>query len=103
VKETIKYAAVLLTFILVAYGLSWLSVYAFWLAAYAFHSVPAVRFCEALGSILLLPVRTLFWACGDLFDQSAPLSDPTSYAAMNAVLLGSFSYACCRKLLFGRM
>jgi hypothetical protein len=100
-KESIKYAACLLAFILVSYGLSWFAVYGYWISAFTFHSVSAVRICEAVGAVILLPVRVVFWTFSDLFDQSAPLSDPTSYAAVNAVLLGAFLYVCCRAFLFG--
>jgi hypothetical protein len=100
VKEGIRYAASLLAFIGVALILSWFSVYAFWYAAFAFHSVPAVRFCEAIGSVILIPVRVVFWMFGDFFDQTAPLTDPSSYAALNAVLLGTIVYSCCRRFIF---
>lgn len=98
-REGIRYAASLLAFIGVAFILSWFSVFAFWYAAFAFHSVPAIRFCEAVGSIILIPVRIIFWAFGDFFDQTAPLTDPKSYAALNAVLLGTLIYSCCRRFL----
>ncbi len=99
-RDAIRYAASLLAFITVSFALSWLSVYAFWFSAYAFHSVPAVRLCDSIGSIVLLPIRIVFWMCSDLLDQTAPLTDPTSYAALNAVLLGSLLYSCCRQFLF---
>jgi hypothetical protein len=102
VKEGFRYAASLLAFIGVAFVLSWLSVYAFWYAAFAFHSVPILRFCETVGSIILIPVRVVFWAFSGFFDQTAPLTDPSSYAALNAVLLGSGVYSCCRRFLFAQ-
>jgi len=102
VRDAFRYAASLLAFIGVCFVLSWLSVYAFWFAAYGFHSVPAVRSCESVASIVLLPVRIVFWLFGDFFDQTAPLTDPMSYAALNAVLLGSLLYSCCRRFLFGK-
>jgi hypothetical protein len=92
----------LLAFIGVAFVLSWLSVYAFWYAAFVFKSVAMLRICEVIGSIILIPVRVVFWAFGDFFDQTAPLTDPTSYAALNAVLLGTAIYSCCRRLLVGK-
>jgi hypothetical protein len=102
VKEGLRYSVALLAFIGVAFVLSWFSVFAFWYAAFAFHSVPAVRFCEAIGSTILIPVRVVFWMAGDFFDQTAPLTDPKSYAALNAVLLGSLIYSCCRRFLFAK-
>lgn len=101
-REGLRYAAWLLTFIGVAFILSWFSVYAYWYAAFIFHSVPSVRFCEGVGSIILIPVRIVFWMFGDFFDQTAPLTDPTSYARLNAVLLGTFAYSCCRRFLFAK-
>jgi len=94
--------AALLAFLVVSFALSWLSVYAFWFAAYGFHSVPAVRACETVGSFVLIPVRVVFWLVGDFFDQTAPLTDPTSYAALNGVLLGSLLYWCSQRFLFGK-
>jgi hypothetical protein len=102
VKEGFRYAASLLAFIGVAFVLSWLSVYAYWYAAFLFKSVVILRICEVAGSIILIPVRVVFWAFGDFFDQTAPLTDPTSYAALNAVLLGTIIYSCCRRLLVGK-
>jgi hypothetical protein len=102
VKDAFWYAASLLAFIFTAFVLSWFSVFAFWFAAYAFHSVPAVRLCEAIGSVILLPVRVVFQAFSGFFDQTAPLTDPTSYAALNGVLLGALAYGCCRRFLFGK-
>jgi hypothetical protein len=103
VRDAIVYAALLLVFIVVAFGLSWLSIYAFWFAAYGFHSVLAVRACEFIGSVVLLPVRVVFWSFGDFFDQSAPLTDPISYAGVNGVLLGAISYSCCRRFLVRKL
>ena len=101
-KDAAKYAASLLTFIVAAFVLSWAAVYSYWFAAHLFHTVRAVRICESIGAVILAPVRGAFWLCGDLFDQSAPLTDPMSYAAVNAVIIGTGAYFCGRRLLFGK-
>jgi len=101
-KDAAKYATSLLTSILASFILSWSAVYSYWFSAHLFHSVRAVRVCDTIGWAILTPVRLAFWCCGDLFDQSAPLSDPMSYAAVNAVLLGTAIYFCSRQWLFGK-
>ncbi len=101
-KDAVKYATSLLAFIFAAFVLSWAAVYSFWYAPRLFHSVEAVRACDAIGAVILTPVRTAFWCFGDIFDQSPVLSDPVSYAGLNGVLLGSVVYFCCRQLMFGR-
>jgi len=101
-KDAVKYATSLLTCIFVSFVLSWGAIYSYWFSARIFHTVRAVRVCDAIGSVILAPVRVAFWCCGDLFDQSAPLSDPISYVAVNAVLLGTIVYFCSRQWLFGK-
>ena len=99
-KAVVKYAATLLAFILAAFGLSWFAVYGFWFAPRLFQSVPALRACEVAGTVILIPVRILFWLVRDIFDQSIPLSNPLAYAAVNGVLLGVIGYASCRRWMF---
>ena len=102
-KNAAKYVSTLLAFILVSYGLSWLSVFNFWnfcLGARVFHSVLAVRAGEAVGSCILTPVRLLYWLMGDQVDQSTPLYDPKAYADINAALLGILAYFICRRWIF---
>ena len=101
-KDAFKYAISLLTLIFAFFAVSWVAVYSYWFSAHWFHSVRAVRVCDFIGTIILAPVRTVFLCCGDLFDQSAPLSDPISYAAVNAVILGTVAYFCSRHWLFGK-
>ena len=101
-KDAAKYATSLLTFILAGFLLSWASVYSYWFSAHLFHSVRMVRVCDSISTVILTPVRVAFWCFGDLFDQSAPLSDPMSYAALNGVLLGTIVYFSCRQWLFGK-
>jgi hypothetical protein len=101
-KDAVKYAASLLTFILLSFLLSWAAMYSYWFSARLFHSVRAVRVCDSIGTVILTPARLAFWCCSDLFDQSAPLSDPMSYASLNAVLLGSILYFGARHWMFGR-
>ena len=84
----------------VGFVLSWTAVYSFSFAANLFHSVAAVRAADGIANIILLPVRTLFHLAGDVFDQSAPLSDPMTYACVNAVLLAGIGYVICRRWIF---
>ena len=100
-KESAKYVAAILATLVAAFLLSWCAVYSFWIAAHLFHSVPAVRFCNAVGSFILLPARVLFWLAGDLVDQSTPLTDPVYYAAINATLVGTLAYTFVRQRMFG--
>ena len=100
-KSTAKYVLTMLGFILVSYVISWLAVYSYWIGARWFHSVTAIRTGDAIGSVVLAPVRLLFWFAGDFVDQSAPLLDPSTYARINAALLGIVAYSCCRGWLFG--
>jgi len=99
-KTAAKYILTLFAFVLIAYGLSWAAVYSFWFTAFWFHSVAAVRIGEALGSVILIPVRVLFWFMGDMVDQSTPLYDPRAYASINSALLGIVSYFTCRSWIF---
>ena len=96
-----KYLAAIIGFMLAAMALSWGAVFSFWYAAFLFRSVAAVRVCDAIGSIILIPVRLLFWFAGDRVDQSIPLSSPGLYATMNAALLGLLAYLFFRRMLFG--
>jgi hypothetical protein len=100
VKESLKYVATIFVFIGVAFGLSWAAVFGYWFAARVLHSVAAIRVCDAIGGVILLPVRAAFWAMGDLFDQSVPLSSPMTYVIINAGLLGMLAYSCCRRWIF---
>jgi len=100
VKESAKYVATIILFVAISFVLSWFAVYSYWYSARIFHSVAAVRVCDTLGSFILLPARAVFWLLGDIFDQSAPLSDPITYVAVNAGLLGSLAYSVCRRWLF---
>lgn len=102
IPSPVKYLATILAFILVSLGLSWGAVFSFWYAAFLFRSVTAVRICDAIGAVVLLPVRCAFWLAGNGIDQSIPLSNPKLYAMVNAALLGILAYAVCRRLLFGK-
>jgi hypothetical protein len=99
-KNAAKYLLTLLAFIVIAYGLSWLSVFSFWIGARVFHSVFAVRAGEAIGGCILAPVRVLYWFMGDQVNQSTPLDDPESYARINAALLGIIAYSVFRRWMF---
>ena len=70
--------------------LSWVSIYAFFFAARMFHSVPAVRGCDAVGSFILLPARWVFKLMGA--DQSAIFFDPISFSGTNGLILGVLFY-----------
>jgi hypothetical protein len=75
--------------------LSWVSIYAFWFSV-VFHSVPALRACEAMGNFLLLPARGIFELTGA--DQSAIFFDPISFAGTNGLILGLLFYAAFRMI-----
>ena len=99
-KESTKYVAVLIAFIAVSFVLSWCAVYSFWIAARVFHSVAAVRAGDAIGSVILLPARTLLQFSGGILDQFTLLTDPLLYAQINAAVLGILAYAGCRRWIF---
>jgi len=100
VKEPLKYAAVLLLFVLAAFIVSWCAVFSFWIGARVFHSVQAVRTGEAIGSVVLLPVRTLLQLGGGILDDMTQLTNPYLYAAINGALLGFLGYSLCRRWIF---
>ncbi len=78
-------------------ALSWVSIYAFWFAVWTFHSVPAARACDALGSFLLLPAKWIFELLGG--DQSSIFFDPSSYSGTNGLILGLLLYTAFRAVL----
>jgi hypothetical protein len=78
-------------------ALSWVSIYAFWFAVWTFHSVPAARACDALGSFLLLPAKWVFELLGG--DQSSIFFDPSSYSGTNGLILGLLLYSLFRGVL----
>ena len=96
-KIAAKYVLTLCAFVLVAYGLSWAAVYSFWFMAFWFHSVAAVRIGEAVGSVILIPVRVLFYFMGDMVDQSTPLYDPRAEADRDISALRRTSSTVPRK------
>jgi len=100
VKESLKYATVLLLFVLTAFIVSWCAVFSFWIGARVFHSVQAVRTGEAIGSVVLLPVRTLLQLGGGILDDMTQLTNPYLYAAINGALLGFLGYSLCRRWIF---
>lgn len=99
-KESAKYTAILFAFIGIAFILSWCSVYSFWIGAFVFKSVAAVRIGDAIGSVILLPAQLVLGLAGSLVSQTTLLTNPLLYAAINASLLGIIAYACCRHFLF---
>jgi len=100
VKESLKYAAVLLLFVLAAFVVSWCAVFSFWIGARVFHSVQAVRTGEAIGSVVLLPVRALLQLGGGMLDDMTQLTNPYLYATINGALLGFLGYSLCRRWIF---
>ena len=86
----------LLLCIAVGTALSWVSIYAFWFAVWIFHTVPAARACDAVGSFLLLPAKWVFELLGG--DQSSIFFDPTSYSGTNGLILGILFYCGFRAL-----
>ncbi len=101
-KETAKYVVTLFAFIAGAFILSWSAVYSFWLGAFLFRSVAAVRLGDSVGFAILFPARTLLRVAGDSVDRMTLLTNPILYAMINATLLGILGYACCRRWIFGR-
>ena len=99
-KESLKYAVALLLFVLVAFIASWCAVYSFWIGARVFHTVQAVRTSEAIGDVVLLPVRTLLQLTGGILDEMTLLTNPTLYASINGALLGFLGYSLCRRWIF---
>lgn len=99
-KDSLKYAAALLLFVLAAFLLSWLSVYSFWFGARVFHSVSAIRAGDAIGSVVLLPVRTLLRLTGGILDEMTLLTNPELYASINGALLGFLAYSIGRRWIF---
>ncbi len=75
-------------------AISWVSIYSFWFAIWTFHSVPAARAFDAVGSILLSPARWTFEGLGG--DQSAIFFDPESFAGTNGLILGILIYGFFR-------
>jgi len=73
---------------------SWVSIYAFWFAVWTFHSVPAARFCDAVGSFLLQPTHWIYELIGG--DQSTIFVDPQSFSETNGVILGIVLYCLFR-------
>jgi len=78
-------------------ALSWASIYAFWFAVWMFHSVTAMRVCDAVGSFILLPSKWVFELLGG--DQSTILSDPTSFWGTNGLIVGILLYCAFRAVL----
>jgi hypothetical protein len=81
-------------------ALSWVSIYAFWFGVWTFHSVPAARACDALGSFLLLPAKWVFELVGG--DQSSIFFDPVSYSGTNGLILGVGLYCAFRTVQMRR-
>ncbi len=100
-RGSLKYWLLLGSCIAFALILSYLSYYSRFFAQ-AFHSVPAVRVCDAAGQVVLYPAHLVFSFFGGLFDQSTPDYSPLNFMFINAVLLGSLLYACLRPLVFRR-
>jgi len=76
--------------------LSWVSIYAFWFGVWIFHSVPAARACDLLGSFILLPAKWVFELLGG--DQSSIFFDPVSYSGTNGLILGILLYSGFRSV-----
>ena len=87
----------LLLCIAVGTALSWASIYAFWFAVWIFHSVPAARACDAVGSFILLPAKWVFELLGG--DQSSIFFDPNSYSGTNGLIVGILLYCAFRAVL----
>ncbi len=73
---------------------SWLSIYAFWFGVWTFHTVPAARFCDAIGSVILMPAHWVFQFLGG--DQSTIFVDPKSFSETNGLIIGVLFYSIFR-------
>ena len=79
--------------------LSYMAFYGFWIGARVFHSVAVARACDAVGAVILMPARFIYFCSGGLADQSVPLADPQGYSMTNGIFLGSLIYALMRPML----
>jgi hypothetical protein len=94
VKTFLNRILPLLLFIAAGMVLSWLSIYAFWFGVWTFHTVPAARFCDAVGSVILRPAHWVFEFLGG--DQSTIFVDPKSFSETNGLIIGVFFYSIFR-------
>jgi hypothetical protein len=78
-------------------AVSWVSIYAFWFGVWTFHTVPAARFCDALGNFILLPAHWFFELVGG--DQSTIFVDPKSFSEINGLIIGVFMYCIFRGIM----
>ena len=99
-RAFLKCWLLLLPCVVLTFVLSYVSFYSYSLAPRVFHSVPAVRACDAAGYVVLFPAHLLLSSFGGIFDQSTPDSNPMNYIMTNAVLLGILFYACLRPVFF---
>ena len=98
-RSFFKYLVPMVLCIVFASVLSYFAFYSFWFSARWFHSVPVVRVCDKVGSIILLPARFVYFCSGRWTDQSLPLSDPLNYAITNGILLGTLIYSLMRPII----
>jgi hypothetical protein len=78
-------------------AVSWCSIYAFWFGVWTFHTVPAARFCDAVGNFILQPAHWVFNLLGG--DQSTLFLDPISFSETNGVIIGVLLYSIYRTIL----
>lgn len=84
----------LLASVAVCAALSWGAIYASWFAIWTFHSVPAMRVCEAAATLFLTPARCIFeWLGGD---QTTQFFEPVPYSGTNGLVLGIILYSLLR-------
>jgi hypothetical protein len=74
--------------------LSWVAIYAFWFAAWTFHSVPVIRFAEAIGDAFLTPAQWIFNYMGG--DQTTIFDEPVRFAMFNGAATGIPLYFALR-------
>jgi hypothetical protein len=97
VKTLLHRVLPLLFCILVGMVVSWVSIYAFWFGVWTFHTVPAARFCDAVGNFILQPAHLVFNLMGG--DQSTLFLDPTSFSETNGLIIGVILYTIYRQIL----
>ena len=78
-------------------AVSWVSIYAFWFGVWMFHTVPAARFCDALGQFILQPAHWVFELLGG--DQSTIFVDPKSFSETNGLIIGVLMYCIFRSIV----
>ncbi len=87
----------LLLSITLGMALSWVSIYAFWFGVWTFHTLPAARAFDAVGSFILQPAHWIYQLAG--VDQSSIFLDPSLFAKINGLIIGVIIYSVFRAFM----